>query len=179
MRRAGAVALGACMMAAGEAFAAGPDDTDSEKRETWKIEGTVTDKNSEPIVGAAILERGTTNGTVTDTLGRFRLTVKQNAVLRVSYLGYTTQDVVVRTREPLAVVLEEENEELDEVVVIGYGAVKRENFTGSVSTVEMSKSPLSLLPNTNPMDALRGTVTGLTVSQQQGAGQAPSLQVRG
>ena len=73
MRRARAVALGACMMAAGEAFAAGPDDTDSEKRETWKIEGTVTDKNSEPIVGAAILERGTTNGTVTDTLGRFRL----------------------------------------------------------------------------------------------------------
>lgn len=178
-RYAGALVLLLMLSVAGNAFATTPDDSGKEKKDTWEIKGTVKDKNDEPIVGAAILERGTGNGTVTDTLGRFKLTVKQNAVLRFSYLGYKTQDIVVKTPDPLNVVLLEENERLDEVVVIGYGAVKRENFTGSVSTVNMSESPLALLPNSNPMDALRGTVTGLTVSQQQGAGQEPSLQVRG
>ena len=72
-----------------------------------------------------------------------------------------------------------DHEELDEVVVVGYGSVARKNFTGSVSVINTAESPLALLPNTNSMDALRGTVTGITVSQQQGAGQAPSLQVRG
>lgn len=178
-RYAGVLVFFLILAVAGNAFAMTPDDSGREKKDTWEIKGTVTDKNDEPIVGAAILERGTGNGTVTDTLGRFKLTVKQNAVLRFSYLGYKAQDIVVKTQESLRVVLQEENERLDEVVVIGYGAVKRENFTGSVSTVNMAESPLALLPNSNPMDALRGTVTGLTVSQQQGAGQEPSLQVRG
>ena len=169
-RYAGALVLLLMLSVAGNAFATTPDDSGKEKKDTWEIKGTVKDKNDEPIVGAAILERGTGNGTVTDTLGQFKLTVKQNAVLRFSYLGYKTQDIVVKTQDPLNVVLLEENERLDEVVVIGYGAVKRENFTGSVSTVNMTESPLALLPNSNPMDALRGTVTGLTVSQQQGAG---------
>ena len=145
----------------------------------WKIFGRVIDEQGEPIIGAAILEQGTTNGCVTDTLGNYKLTVKAGAVLRVSFVGYVTREIVLKKEGMRNVRLRVDNEELDEVVVVGYGSVARKNFTGSVSVINTAESPLALLPNTNSMDALRGTVTGITVSQQQGAGQAPSLQVRG
>ena len=162
-------------------YAAAPDHDEEEqlRRKVLKITGVVIDEKSEPIVGATVLEKGTTNGVATDVDGRFTLEVRGNAVLSISFIGYVTEEVLVTNTEPLQVQLKEDTEELDEVVVVGYGSVKRKNFTGAVSTVRMNNSPLALLPNSNPMSTLRGTVAGLTVGQEQGAGQAPSLQVRG
>lgn len=155
------------------------DNADAAKRKTLAVKGKVIDADSEPVIGATVLVKGTTNGVATDVDGMFRLEVKENAVLSISFLGYKTEEVVVVDERPLTIRLLPEDEQLDEVVIVGYGAVKRKNFTGAVSTVRMADSPLSLLPNTNPMSSLRGTVTGLTVGQEQGAGQEPSLQVRG
>lgn len=142
-----------------------------------RISGVVKDANGEPIIGASVVVKGTTNGTITDLDGKFVLDVPANAVLSVSYVGYTSQEV--KASNNMNIVLSEDTEMLEEVVVVGYGTQKRKNFTGSVSTVKAADSPLSLMPSSNAMDLLRGTATGITVSQQQGAGQSPSLQVRG
>ena len=141
--------------------------------------GTVVDGTGEPIIGASVLEKGTTNGTITDFDGNFSLNVQPGAVLVVSYIGYVTEEVEAKPGQSIKVVLVEDTEMLDEVVVVGYGTTKRKNFTGSVSTVKTSESPLALMPTTDAMDFLRGTATGITVSQQQGAGQSPDLLVRG
>lgn len=159
-----------CMMGTISRSVAG--EVDSTQVATWKMFGRVIDEQGEPIIGVAILEQGTTNGCVTDTLGNYKLTVKAGAVLRVSFVGYVTREIVLKKAGMRNVRLRVDNEELDEVVVVGYGSVARKNFTGSVSVINTAESPLALLPNTNSMDALRGTVTGITVSQQQGAGQA-------
>ncbi len=143
------------------------------------ITGTVRDGSGEPVIGASIVEMGTSNGTITDLDGNFILSVGPGAVLQVSYIGFKTQEVAVSGSRPIHVTLLEDSELLDEVVVIGYGAVQRKNFTGSVSQVKMSDSPLALMPSTNPLDALRGTVSGIAVAQQQGAGQSPGILVRG
>ncbi len=148
------------------------------QQQKQSVSGTVTDSTGEPIIGASILEKGTTNGTITDIDGNFNLNVEAGATLVISFIGYQTVEVKAGTG-PLAVVLEDDSEMLDEVIVVGYGTQKRKNFTGSVSTVKAEDSPLALMPSSNAMDLLRGTTTGLTVSQQQGAGQAPSIVVRG
>lgn len=98
-----------------------------------------------------------------------------NATLVISYIGYQTQELPVVAGKVMDIQLKEDAEMLDEVVVVGYGTTKRKNFTGSVSTVKASETPLALMPTSNAMDILRGTATGITVSQQQGAGQAPSI----
>ena len=152
---------------------------DELKRKIVKVTGIVVDENEEPVIGATVVEKGTARGVVTDVDGKFALDVREHAILSISFLGYRTEEIAVTNDEPLRVQLRVDTERLDEVVVVGYGAVKRKNFTGAVSTVQMHNSPLSLLPNSNPLATLRGTVAGLTVGQEQGAGQAPSLQVRG
>ncbi len=162
--RWGVALLLCCIWSVG--FAAVPDGDEAvnaEKRKMIRIKGKVIGTDSEPIIGATVLEKGTTNGVATDVTGLFELNVKERAVLCISCLGYKTKEVVLGHQKALTVLLEEDQEELDEVVVVGYGTVKRKNFTGSVSTIRMDNSPLSLLPNTNPMSNLRGMVTGLTV----------------
>lgn len=144
------------------------------------VSGTVTDQNGEPIIGASIVQEGNKQvGTVSDIDGNFKLSVPAGSVLNISYIGYTSQTVKAVEGKQLAVKLAEEDNSLNEVVVVGYGTTKRKNFTGSVSTLNTANSPVSLMPSSNAMDMLRGTVTGITVSQQQGAGQSPSMQVRG
>ena len=100
-------------------------------------------------------------------------------MISVSYIGYLGQKIKINGQKDLKVTMLVDNQQLDEVVIVGYGSMQRKNFTGSVSTVKVADSPLSLIPTSNAMDALRGTVTGITVSQQQGAGQVPSMVVRG
>ncbi len=148
-------------------------------QEKLTIKGTVSDSNGETIIGASIHEKGTTTGTITDIDGNFSLTAAAGSVIVISYIGYTTQEIVAEAGKTYRIVLQEDTEMLDEVVVIGYGSVQRKNFTGSVSRVEVADSPLSLMPTTSPLDALRGTTTGVNVSQQQGAGQNPSILIRG
>lgn len=149
------------------------------QQQKQSVSGIIRDVTGEPIIGASILEKGTANGTITDFDGKFAMSVKPNAILVVSYIGYQSQEVKSVSGKMLNVTLKEDTEMLDEVVVVGYGTQKRKNFTGAVSTVKAEDSPLALMPTSNAMDILRGTATGITVSQQQGAGQAPSLQVRG
>ena len=143
------------------------------------VKGVVNDAFG-PVIGANIVDKANPSvGTITDIDGNFTLTVPDNATIVVRYVGYKTQEILLNGRTSLTVTLEEDSETLEEVVVVGYGTTKRKNFTGSVSTVKAAETPLALMPSSNAMDLLRGTTTGITVSQQQGAGQAPLLQVRG
>jgi TonB-linked SusC/RagA family outer membrane protein len=144
-----------------------------------RIIGTVVDSNGEPIIGANISEKGTKNGTASDVDGKFSLQVNPDAVLVISYIGYTTQEVVVGNQTNLNITLSESNLALDEVVVVGYGTMQRKNFTGSVSTVNVANSPVALSSHVNAMDILRGTITGATVSREADAGSTPSIEVHG
>ncbi|MDR3219008.1 MAG: SusC/RagA family TonB-linked outer membrane protein [Dysgonamonadaceae bacterium] len=144
-----------------------------------KVSGTVVDANSEPIIGANVVEKGTTNRDITEVDGNFSLNVSQGATLVISYIGYLTQEIVVENRTELQITLQEDLLALDEMVVIGYGTVERKNFTGSVSTVNVANSSVSLSPRTNVMDALRGTVTGATISRETSTGSSPSIEIHG
>jgi TonB-linked SusC/RagA family outer membrane protein len=144
-----------------------------------KVSGTVVDVKSETIIGANVVEKGTTNGNITDVDGKFSLEVSANAVLQVSYIGYITQDIPIGEQTTLTIILQGDAQALEEVVVVGYGTVQRKNFTGSVSTVRVANSPIALSPRTNAMDMLRGTVTGTTVSRETDAGGSPSIEVHG
>ena len=115
---------------------------DTKKR---KVTGTVSDANGEPIIGATIKEKGTTNGTASDLDAKFSLEVSPGAVLEVSYIGYQTQEVKVGDRVSLSVTLAENQQILDEVVVVGYGTTSRKNLTTSIATVKQKKYPKRLL----------------------------------
>jgi TonB-linked SusC/RagA family outer membrane protein len=132
-------------------------------QERRQIAGTVTDTNSEPITGANVVESGTTNGTVTDIDGKFSLNVADNTILRVSYIGYETQDVRVGRQSNLSITLAEDNLALEEVVVVGYGVVKKSNLTGAVSSVKMADIPM--VTTTSISNLLTGRVPGLTITQ--------------
>ncbi len=100
------------------------------------ITGKVTDTNGEPIIGANIIEVGTTNGTVTDIDGNFSLQVEDDAILHISYIGYLEQDINTTGKTSVNVVLQEDTKTLEELVVIGYGSVRKSDLTGSISTVK-------------------------------------------
>ena len=101
------------------------------------VKGTVVDINGEPVIGASVKVDGGTTGTITDLDGNFSLLVPAGAKLVISFVGYQTQVITVKPGTPLKVVLKEDAELLDEVVVVGYGTVKRANLTGAVSSVKM------------------------------------------
>lgn len=95
-----------------------------------QLTGTVTDNSGEPVIGVSVLEKGTTNGLITDIDGNFSINVPSNATILISYVGYITQEIPVNGRKTLKVVLKEDTEILDEVVVIGYGTMKKSDMTG-------------------------------------------------
>lgn len=143
-----------------------------------QVSGIVTDTSGESIIGASVLEVGTTNGAITDLDGKFMLTVKKGAELQISFVGYVTQNVKVSGNQPLKVVLKEDSQALDEVVVIGYGTQKKSDVSGSVTTVQGDK--LNKMPTANAEAALQGMAPGLAVNFGSGAaGSSASLQVRG
>lgn len=131
-----------------------------------------------PLIGVNVLEKGTTNGTITDVDGYFTLTIKSGSVLVVSYMGYKNQEIVVRSASPLKIVLHEDTEVLDEVVVVGYGVQKK-----SVVTAAISKVTAEDLNNTKPSrveDALKGKVSGVQITQSSGQPGADSkVRIRG
>ena len=100
-----------------------------------QISGRVVDTKGEAAIGASILEKGTTNGTITDFDGNFKLTVGPKAMLQISYIGYKTQEIPVANKTKLNITMEEDTEVLDEVVVVGYGAQKKESVVGAISQV--------------------------------------------
>lgn len=132
-----------------------------------QVKGVVKDPSGETIIGASVLEKGTTNGTVTDYDGKFVLEVANNAVLQVSYIGYQAQDVPVKGQTILTVILKDDTEVLDEVVVVGYGAQKKESVVGAISQV--SSKELLKSPAANVSQALAGKISGVITSQTSGA----------
>ena len=151
----------------------------STQQNTRKITGIVKDQSGEPVIGANIVEKGTTNGTITDIDGQYSLEVGSNSILVVSYIGYITQEIPVGKNNTLDVLLREDTETLDEVIVIGYGTTKRKDFTGSVSSVKLENSPIALSPNLNALESLKGNVSGLDIGATNSAGGEPSMQMRG
>lgn len=101
------------------------DTSQTMSDDTKKIIGKVTDNKNEPIIGANVVVRGATNGTITDIDGNFTLEVPDNAILLISYIGYTSQEVLVKNRNNLSIQMIEDSKTIDEVVVIGYGSVKK------------------------------------------------------
>ena len=142
------------------------------------IAGIIKDVNGEPIIGANVVEKGTTNGTVTDIEGRFSLNVAPSATLVVSYIGYTTSEIVVGNKTDLAISLKEDSEMLDEVVVVGYGTMKKKDLTGAVAAVK--GDDLAARKTTQLSTALQGAASGVTVTRSGGdPGATASIKVRG
>lgn len=144
-----------------------------------KITGTITDAYGEPIIGANVIQKGTTNGVITDIDGNFSLSVNDNAILSISYIGYIPQEIPVKNQQVFTITLQEDLQALDEVIVIGYGTVKRKDFTGSVASVRLEDSPIALASNLNALEALKGNVPGLDIGSTNTAGGEPSMQMRG
>lgn len=145
-----------------------------------QITGTVVDEMGEPIIGANIIEKGTTNGTVTDYDGNFIINVDDDAVLQVSYIGYLAQEANTAGKSSFNISLMEDMQALEELVVVGYGVQKKVNLTGSVSTIQYDKS-LGNRPISNASQALSGKIPGLWVSQNSGApgSDGATIRVRG
>lgn len=144
------------------------------------VSGMVRDNSGQPLPGVTVLVKGTTRGTITDVNGEFSLTeVPADATLVFSFIGMQTQEIAVSGTQRIVVEMKEEVLGLDEVVVIGYGTVKRQDFTGSVSSLKMENSAVSLLPNMNALESLKGNISGLNIGASNSAGDEPSMLIRG
>lgn len=145
---------------------------------TINVRGTVTDVAGEPVIGANIRLQGTSTGTVTDIDGNFALQAPADGVLEISYIGYRPQVISINNRTTINVVMEEDSEMLDELVVIGYGTVRKDDATGSVVAVDATNINRGLA--TSPSDLLAGQVPGLSVISAGGApGSASNIRIRG
>lgn len=141
------------------------------------VKGTVTDEAGEPLIGATVMVAGSSTGTATDFDGNFSIDVEQGKTIHVSYVGYLSQDVKVKGND-LKIVLKEDNALLDEVVVVGYGTMKRKDLTGSITTV--NSKDFNVGSYTDPGQLLQGKVPGLVVVQNSDPnGGVNSLTLRG
>lgn len=141
------------------------------------ITGTVVDATGEAVIGASVMEKGTTTGTITDIDGNFSLNLKGNTVV-VSYIGYETQEVNIAGKPSLKIVLKEDAQLIDEVVVVGYGTQKKVNLTGSITAIKTSE--LENIPASNLSNTLAGRAPGVTITNSSGfAGASSSIRIRG
>ena len=138
-----------------------------------EVTGVITDAQGEPLIGVTVMEAGTQNGAITDLDGRYRLNVKPGAKLVVSYIGYETQTV----NPGQNVVLAEDNATLNEVVVVGYGTMRRKDVTSSITTVQAKDLNKGVF--TDPASMLQGKVAGLTVTTSGDPSGTPSITLRG
>ena len=147
--------------------------------QTVTVKGTVTDKTGETVIGASVVEKGNTgNGTITDIDGNFSLSVPTNATLVFSYVGMTTQEIAVKGQQTINVVLSDDAQALEEVVVIGYGSVKKKDLTGSVATV--NSETLAAVPVASATEALQGKMAGVQITTTEGSPDAEmKIRVRG
>ena len=142
------------------------------------IKGTILDATGIPVIGANVMVKGTTNGTITDMDGKFSLEVDKNAILVVSYIGYANQEIKVGNQNTLSITMKEDAEALDELVVVGYGTVKKSDLTGSVGSVSMED--VNKVGITSADRALQGQVAGVQVNARSGQpGESMMIRVRG
>lgn len=143
-----------------------------------KVSGKIVDQDGEPVVGANIVERGTTNGVISDLDGNFSLSVRDNAELQISYIGYVDQIIPVIGKERFDIVLKEDSQSLDEVVVVGYGVQKKKLVTGA--TVQVKGDDLQKLNTVNPLGALQSQAPGVSIVKNSGVpGEGFKISVRG
>lgn len=140
------------------------------------VKGIVKDTTGEPIIGANVIVKGTTNGTITDFDGNFLLNANKGDIIIISFIGYRSQEA--QAAASMNIILKDDTELLDEVVVIGYGSVKKDDLSGSVVAIkaeEMNKGAV-----TSPQELIMGKVPGLSVSQGDGApGAGSTIRIRG
>ena len=140
-----------------------------------KVSGTVKDANGEPLIGVSVMEVGTNNGAVTDMNGNYTLNVKPGAKLKLSYIGFTPQTVKAGSNNQI--VLQEDNTALNEVVVVGYGTMRRKDVTSSITTVKAEDLNRGVF--TDPGQMLQGKVPGLVVSSTADPNGSPTITLRG
>lgn len=143
-----------------------------------KVRGTVTDSNQAPLIGVNILVKGTTVGTITDINGQYEINASSDATLVFRYVGYQNKEVSVKKQSTIHVIMSDDAQGLDEVVVVGYGTIKKRDLTGSVSSVGSDK--LKERSFGNALQSMAGQISGVQITQTQGApGLAPTIKVRG
>ncbi|MBN1415856.1 MAG: TonB-dependent receptor [Bacteroidales bacterium] len=142
------------------------------------IQGTAKDENNEPLPGVTVLEKGTNNGTTTDVFGKYSISVAENAVLMFSYVGYLTDEVAVKGTEDINVSMVPDIVAIGDVVVIGYGTMKKSDLTGAVASVKPDE--LTRLSTTNVQQSIQGRVAGVMVTSNSGApGDDVTVRIRG
>ena len=157
---------------------ANPGEVQTITQQSPVIKGTIKDNKGEPLIGVSIATKGTTKGTVTDVNGSFTHNVKPGEILVISYLGYTTQEILVGDDATINITLNEDTKTLDEVIVVGYGTSRKKDITGSVASVKASD--LNTVASSSVSQMLQGKVTGMNAVQrsaQPGAGI--SVNIRG
>lgn len=133
---------------------------------TKRVTGVVKDEKGEPIIGANVVEKGTTNGIITDITGNFDLTVNSSSILQISYVGYLTQEISIGNKNMFDIKLIEDLQNIEEVVVVGYGTQKKANLTGSVSSVSIKDMTKRQVGQTSM--ALQGLIPGVAITQRSG-----------
>ena len=140
------------------------------------VKGLVKDGTGEPVIGANVLVKGTTNGAITDFDGNFQLTANQGDIIVVSFIGYTTQELPAAAN--MNIILKDDTELMDEVVVIGYGVAKKNDLTGSVTAIKPDKMNKGLV--TNAQDMMAGKIAGVSVISDGGTpGGSATIRIRG
>ncbi|MGL5731811.1 MAG: carboxypeptidase-like regulatory domain-containing protein, partial [Bacteroidales bacterium] len=139
------------------------------------VKGTIIDNTGEPVIGANVIVDGLGNGTITDYDGNFELQAPENAMLKITYIGYEPMMVAANDKAPMHITLKDDTKALEEVVVVGYGTQKKVNLTGSVAAI--SSDDIKDRVQTNVLSAVQGTVPGVTVISRPG--QTPSINFRG
>lgn len=146
--------------------------------QTVTVKGIVKDGMGEPVIGASVIETGTTNGMITDLDGNFTIKVPANANLTISFVGYQTQTVDVAGRTSLQIVLKDDTKALEEVVVVGYGTARKSDVTGSISNV--NAKTLKEVPSQNFTQALQGRVAGVEINRTSSRpGSEQQIRIRG
>lgn len=143
-----------------------------------RVTGKVVDASGDPVIGASVVVKGTSNGVVTDLNGNFSIAgVPQNAQLVISYVGCRTQTLAVNGRQSFNVSLEEDKQQLDEVVVVGYGVQRKSDVTGALTRV--GEKELNLKPVNNAFEALQGKAAGVDITTSERPGEIGSIRIRG
>lgn len=142
------------------------------------VSGTVLDKSGESVIGASVVVKGTTNGTITDFDGKFTLSnVPNDASLEISFVGYKTQVIPVQGKNTFNVTMVEDTEVLDEVVVVGYGVQKKSDVTGAMARV--GEKELKAMPVKNALEGMQGKTAGVDITSSQRPGEVGSINIRG
>ena len=142
------------------------------------VTGKIIDSTGEPVIGASVLVKGTSNGVISDIDGNFSLQgVANDAILQISFVGYKSQEISVAGKSKIDVTLVEDTEMLDEVVVVGYGVQKKSDVTGALASV--SSEELNTKPVSNAFEALQGKAAGVDITSSQRPGELGDIRIRG